>query len=184
MNPELLQTITQKLETELANATDNFIPVSYIKDYLLNASQDNDYLAEMLLTSNRTLQACSTYMKQEITQTLIQQTNFDSLQTDHYKSVCMVSDEVFGMAEDFYYLSDEEITKLLSPPPVNSKPLKPTVIPVPIQKPKVPPKQDLQLNLFDTPEQQPQEISIDESIEIEDKKITNEEPDDHEQEIA
>lgn len=168
MNPELLQTITQKLENELNEIKNNFVPINPIKDYLLKACQDNDYLTDMLLTPNHTLISCAKYVEQEVRKALNNQNGY------------LDDAEVYGMAEDFYYLNGDDVTLLASP--VKSESVKPTV--TPISQSNKPQKQDTQLSLFDTLDPSPQEKPNDNQlIEMNDNEL-NEEAFNDEQKIA
>lgn len=103
-NPLYLQAV-QTLEAELAVVDNSIVPMTAIKDYLLTAMKDNSYLQEMILTSNRTLAACATYVEGQVREAL------------NNKNGYLPDAEVYGMAEDFYYLSDEDIQALLTPVP-------------------------------------------------------------------
>ena len=67
--------------------------------------KDNSYLQEMILTSNRTLAACATYVEAQVREALSNKNGY------------LPDAEVYGMAEDFYYLSDEDIQALVTPAP-------------------------------------------------------------------
>lgn len=95
----MLNDISTKLSHELSQFTSQtmLIPIS---EYLLKTCQDNYYLAEQILTTSRTLSLCDQYIQAEARKVLSGRSGY------------IADDIVYGMAEDFYYLSDEEITKL------------------------------------------------------------------------
>ena len=132
----------QTLEAELAVVDNSIVPMAAIKDYLLTAMKDNSYLQEMILTSNRTLAACATYVEGQVREALSN------------KSGYLPDAEVYGMAEDFYYLSDEDIQALLTSVPKVTSAQSKHVRKKEQTAMKEKTVDDQQMSLFETPDEQ------------------------------
>lgn len=151
--------IEKKLQSEL-NQIDQFtmqrIPMEPIMEYLLSACEENDYLAEIILSPEYTLMACAVYLRRQLLRALKE------------RNTAYLPDlKVFAIAEDFYYLDAEEVQALMKIPetPVSKTSKGPAAQ---AKKAKELEKQetrqekktptDKQLNLF-AMEPQPQDIS-------------------------
>lgn len=132
----------QTLEAELAAVDNSIVPMTAIKDYLLTAMKDNSYLQEMILTSNRTLAACATYVEGQVREALSNKNGY------------LPDAEVYGMAEDFYYLSDEDIQALLTPVPKVTSAQSKHVRKKEQAAVKEKTVDDQQMSLFETPDEQ------------------------------